>query len=272
MSSNVASWSTSVIRWAGSKRRIIPIITTLAPPIYERYVEPFCGSATVLFAIRPTSAYLGDINPELINALRMIREQPDELYSELSAAPVTICYYNNLRAKAYQHCSDFDRAVRFLYLNRYCFNGVYRTNRSGHFNVPMGKKTGQLPPRASFLRCADTLKGAELFAGDFSTTIDQCKENDFVYLDPPYVKNGARNRGEYGVGSFVSADIGRLISQLHLLDDRNVKFLLSYANENELLKKLPPRWNIRTIEVGRHISGFRAAEHHTSEILVRNYQ
>lgn len=268
---NVGERGASIIRWAGSKKKILPLLSAMAPLNYARYIEPFCGSAALLFYLKPRSAFLGDINFDLINALVAIRDHPADLYAALAAVHVSKESYYRIRAAKPEPANVFEQAVRFLYLNRYCFNGIYRTNRLGQFNVPMGERTGGLPPKELFLSCSSVLKGADLLVGDFCETLDYATANDFVYLDPPYVKEGTRNRGEYGVGSFIIADIERLMTRLHQLDVSGVRFLLSYANHDAFVCKLPSHWEVHKIEVGRHISGFCAKQHHASEILVRNY-
>jgi DNA adenine methylase len=120
------------------------------------------------------------------------------------------------------------RAARFVYLNRHCLNGVYRTNRSGNFNVPRGRDTGTLPPLQVFKDSASALQRASLRAGDFESVLNGTRAGDFVYLDPPYSKADERYSGEYGYGAFSSTDFGRLLAQLERINELGATFLLSY--------------------------------------------
>src|SRR5207249_4249691 len=130
-------------------------------------------------------AILGDVNPELMNAYEMLRGHPWQLWRRATAFSQKASVYYVLRRVDPEGLSPLDRAARFIYLNRYCFNGVYRTNRRGQFNVPRGHSTGGIPPPQSFYRCSVALRAAALIRADFSTTLADAKAHDFVYLDPP---------------------------------------------------------------------------------------
>jgi DNA adenine methylase len=270
VSLRIGQHGSSVIRWAGSKRQLLPYLLANIPGGFHRYVEPFCGSATLFFAIRPRCSILADLNQELITALLFIKEAPAETHEAVCTLCPSKSVYERLRELDPIDLSPFRRAVRFLYLNRYCFNGVYRTNRSGRFNVPMGKKTGRVPSRENYLQCAEALQSATLVRDDFSTTLARCGPGDFVYLDPPYYKTG-RHRGEYGPIAFTSQDLERLVHALIALDKLGAQFLLSYSDTPILQDMLPRLWNTSLLRVQRHVSGFRATSHHVDEILVKNY-
>ena len=126
-----------------------------------------------------------------------------------------------------------ERAARFIYLNRYCFNGVYRTNRRGLFNVPRGIKTGKLPSLEEFRECSRCLNRADVLAADFFTLALKAKRGDFFYLDPPYPTTQRPTHGECGYGSFSSADLPRLIHALQIIDRKKASFVLSYAANAE---------------------------------------
>ena len=183
--------------------------------------------------------------------------------------PKTKAHYYALRKRLPSDLNDIDRAARFVYLNRNCFNGVYRTNRAGWFNVPRGRKTGELPTALQFVRCSNALRNAELFHCDFESSAMQARKGDFVYLDPPYAKRGARRRGEYGYSSFNTCDLDRLSRCLHDLNGKGVIFLLSYADCRES-REIARDWHSRKLFVRRHVAGFRKHRARVREILISN--
>jgi len=263
-------FSKPIFRWAGSKRKLLPILIKNIPNSYNQYVEPFCGSACLFFAVNPKKAILGDMNSELISTYQAIRKYPSEIAKLASNIPNDKKTYLEIRAQPQDSLDVVSRAVRFIYLNRYCFNGVYRTNLRGEFNVPMGSRTGGIPSELRFLNCAEALNTADLYSGDFETVFSHLKDGDFLYVDPPYSKPGSKHGGEYGPGSFQYSDIERLLSFLIRADQRGVNFLLSYSNEADLIAALPNNWMVREIKVKRHVSGFSQYRLDASEILISN--
>ena len=156
------SGTAPVFRWAGSKRKVLPQLLQCVPKEYARYVEPFAGSGCLFFALRPSIAVLGDINADLIGAYLVIRDHPRLVARAAHGFKRDRDTYYRLRSTAPDSLIPVERAARFVYLNRYCFNGVYRVNRSGLFNVPMGTRTGGIPCESDFYRCSLALKRAEL--------------------------------------------------------------------------------------------------------------
>jgi DNA adenine methylase len=150
-----------------------------------------------------------------------------------------------------------------------CFNGVYRTNRLGEFNVPRGSRTGGIPDEATFYRCSVALRAADLRVGDFDSCLVDAGPKDFVYLDPPYSASDRSRYGEYGYGSFSETDAPRLLDCLRRLDDIGTAFLLSYAASPTTLKQLS-RWNCVRHLVRHHISGFARHRAIVEEVLVTN--
>ena len=122
------------------------------------------------------------------------------------------------------------RAARFIYLNRLCFNGLYRTDQKGRFNVPYGTRTGRFPTEAHLYRCSVALRDADLRCGDFAETTSDAGQGDFVYLDPPYTRSPEHAYGVYGYGSFSAEDMSRMLTALHSLDRAGATFLFSYAD------------------------------------------
>lgn len=150
-----------LLRWAGSKRKLLRKLSPYWTADYERYIEPFAGSAALFFALRPPRAILNDINTELIQALSTIRDNPNQVYEELLQFRVNESTYYRLRSLNSSLLSATRRAARFFFLNRFCFNGIYRTNLAGHFNVPFAaQKTRKLPSWDQFSASAESLKSA----------------------------------------------------------------------------------------------------------------
>lgn len=261
-----------LIRWAGSKKKLIPLLKANMPKTFNKYIEPFCGSACLYFSLRPTKAVLSDINKELIVSYKTIKKDSKKITERLLGVEKCKTEYLRLRELDPSTLDEVERSYRFIYLNRFCFNGVYRTNREGRFNVPMGTKTGNLPTPAKISDCAKALKGASLIYGDFKKTLKYIEQGDFVYLDPPYTKEGAKNRGEYGHGSFNYQDIPTLISYLEKIDEKGAYFLLSYSCDSALLDLLPSRWYKLELSVNRHVAGFKQHRSIAKEVLVANYE
>ncbi len=257
-----------VIRWAGSKRKLLPNLLELAPKTFGEYFEPFVGSACLFFALNPKRATLGDINKELISAYRTLRRDVHSVVRVVESYPRTKVFYYRLRDKC-TPTTSVERTARFLYLNRFCFNGLYRTNRAGRFNVPRGERTGEIPDVAAFTHAAKMLRGKRLLCADFEETVANVKRNDFVYLDPPYASSGHRDRNEYGLGSFNPSDIPRLLRTLEFIHARGAHFLLSYSTAPDFIAQLPPH-TLRTVSVRRSIASNPAFRSSVPEILLTN--
>ena len=166
--------------------------------------------------------------------------------------------------------SEVERAARFIYLNRFCFNGLYRTNRSGSFNVPYGgRKTGALPSLEQLLSTSDLLSGTELVSGDFSVVLGRVTAGDFVYLDPPFSVTGRRIFKEYDRATFGESDLARLRRSLTALDELGATFLLSYADSPEG-SALADGFLTKRISTRRNIAGFTGSRRNFSELLVTN--
>ena len=263
--------SRSPLRWAGSKRKLLPTLQKLAPANFQRYIEPFCGSLCLYVALKPTSALVGDINEELVYFYRMIAWRPRAIAVATHELADDESTYYELRSQDPQALSSQERAVRFLYLNRYCFNGVYRTNRQGGFNVARGKHMGSIPAVEELVGFGRLMRRATVRRCDFEELVDAAKRGDFIYLDPPYAGRGVRDRGEYGIGAFKEADLDRLAETLHQASGRGVKVLLSYTDMPEIRRRFR-LWNVTTLDVTRNVAGFASARGSVSELILRNFE
>lgn len=260
-----------ILRWAGSKRKLLNVLEQSVPKRFNTYYEPFAGSAVLFFRLSCKSAVLGDLNPEVALTYQAVREDSDVVAEILYGIPATAPAYYELRALNPEVLTDSQRAARLIFLMKSCFNGVYRTNKQGKFNVPLGSRFYKLPSRQELKEASLLLNRATMLCGDFEKTLSKCREGDFVYLDPPY-SDSSRFRGEYSYeGSFSQDDEDRLIDICHHLTRKRVSVLLSFKWKAELLLKLRG-WECQQIQARRSVSGFAAARGFSSEILSRNFK
>jgi len=166
--------------------------------------------------------------------------------------------------------APIEAAARFVYLSRFCFNGVYRTNRDGAFNVPRGINTGNIPSDAEFYRSSIALRAAELRDCDFDACLKDVRAGDFVYLDPPYGSSTRDCYGEYGYDCFSEHDLERLIKCLQHINSVGAWFLLSFRASEDLTRRVT-QFNTVNVDVRRHVAGFARSRAIAREVLVRNY-
>lgn len=259
------------LRWAGSKKQLLPKLKSFWPEDEQnRYIEPFAGSSVLYFSLQPSMAILGDLNTELIEMLRSVRAFPEKVTDCLKRLPKGKRAYYRVRAMEPTSLCNVERAARFIYLNHYCFNGLYRTNKIGQFNVPVGRHKG--PHTLDFnliWLAAEQLQRAFLVDGDFAETLQHARAGDFVYLDPPYAREGVRSFTEYDPLSFSTADLGRLAASLTDLDKKGATFVLSYANCAEA-RHIGARWHTRRVWARRNIAGFSGSRKGVTELLISN--
>jgi DNA adenine methylase len=238
-----------------------------------RYVEPFAGSACLFFELKPKKAILGDSNRDLIELYRAVKKDPETLFERLAAIPRDAETYYKWRAKTVSQQDVETRALRFLYLNRNCFNGIYRTNTNGDFNVPFGGKNGRPLGelmRDDYLRAAKHLKRARLVEGDFANTLESVQRGDFVYLDPPFAVSSRRVFTQYGKKIFDTSDVDRLAVELRRVDKIGAEFLVSYADCIEA-RALAAEWHATKFFVRRNVAGFSGDRRRAGEWLISNF-
>lgn len=257
------------LRWAGSKRKQVKRLAVFFSPKHHRYIEPFAGSACLFFELCPSVAILGDNNRGLIGVYRQVRDNPERLYRRLYRIGRDPDTYYRWREMDDRKLDPETRAVRFLYLNRNCFNGIFRTNANGHFNVPCGRHAGAYPTKDDLLRCSELLRHAKLIAGDFETTLGHVRAGDFVYLDPPFAVQSRRVFREYGARSFETGDIPRLAKALSTIHAYGADFLVSYADCSEA-RILAREWNAIRLPIQRHVAGFAGHRNKAYEWLITN--
>jgi DNA adenine methylase len=236
-----------------------------------RYVEPFVGSGAFFFSAAPEIAVLGDMNGELIQTYRAVRDDPEGVSKQLRTMRRSKTTYLLLRSQEPRRLSACRRAARFIYLNRYCFNGLYRTNMEGRFNVPYAPtKAGSLPKQQQLVATAERLAKATLLHADFERVVTrQAQPGDFIYLDPPFAVANRRIFRQYNRMTFGFDDLYRLVNVLHCLDRLGAYFVLSYAVCTESLLAFQP-WHVRRLMTQRNIAGFAGHRRRAAELLVTN--
>lgn len=259
------------LRWAGSKRKLLPQLSPYWQKGFKRYVEPFMGSASLFCATKPASALLSDINKDLVATFVTVRDHPRAVYNRLSKIPKGKRSYNRLRSIDPSTLNAFDRAARFIFLNRFCFNGIYRTNTAGAFNVPYAPSgTGPLPSWKEFLATTHCLKPATILCADFEKVINRhVRKGDFVYLDPPYAVENRRIFRQYDPQTFGLDDLKRLCKALNTITNRGAKFVLSYAYSPEGIFYFR-KWKSKKVFIQRNVSGFAEHRRTAAELIVTN--
>src|ERR1051326_1076236 len=263
----------SFLRWAGSKRLLLNELANYWPGRDAAYFEPFAGSACLFFHLEPHRAVISDLNTELIGTYQQMQRDVERVIECFRRLVKGERAYYSIRKQNPRQLQPAEAAARFIYLNRYCFNGLFRTNLDGNFNVPYGppkRPLGVVEFEQRLRNAARLLKRARCVAADFESIIDRVGPGDFVYLDPPYAVTHARVFAEYLPTSFAPSDLPRLSNVLDRIDTAGAIFLLSYADSPEA-PQLSKRWRGRRVASRRNISGFVGARRVASEMLVSNF-
>lgn len=271
------------IKWAGGKTQLISQYADYFPARYLNYYEPFVGGGAIFFHLQPTSAVLFDINLELVNVYRCVRDQLEELVDRLEEhhEQHSSEHYYAVRAAMqisksedwFAQGSNVDRAARFIYLNKTCFNGLYRENSKGHFNVPLGSYKNPAIYDPEILR-ADSiaLQSAEIQPGSFDQVLQYAHtSDDFVYFDPPYYPiSPTSNFTAYNRYAFGEEKQIQLRDVVKELSDRGVKVMLSNS-DCEFVRDLYQDFNIHTIHATRNINCNAEKRGKITEVLVTTY-
>jgi DNA adenine methylase len=262
-----------ILRWAGSKKRSLPKILPYLPQEYDRYIEVFAGSACLFFRIAQHRAIIADNNVELMRFYTTISVHPKRVYQRFLSIPRTEQAYYTIRSLFGHERGDITRAAHFLYMNRNCFNGIYRTNNKGKFNVPFAsRRVPYYPTEQDIVEAAALLSHATITCDDFEAVCNQnVRKGDFVYLDPPYYVPSKRVFREYSSAPFSRADFDRLQRTLNDIDRKGAYFLLSYPTCH-LATALVGRCNDTAINVRRTIAGAVSSRGRTRESLIYNYR
>ncbi len=262
----------SFLKWAGGKRWLVDQHNRLFPYVYERYVEPFLGGGAVFFYLQPHNALLADSNEELINLYRVIQSSPSQLQALLRRYQQNHSPSFYYKTRRHRPSKRLQRAARFLYLNRVCFNGLFRVNLRGEFNVPVGTKTQVTYPSGYLKQISQILKPACIVAADFEDILDKTVAGDFVYVDPPYtVMHNNNNFVKYNDVLFSWADQVRLAACVRRASRRGALILVSNANHKSILKLYSGFGSNQVLTRASRLAGDPDARRMTSEVAFRNY-
>jgi len=274
--------ATPFLKWVGGKGKLRHALSALMPAGVElmRHVEPFMGGGAMFFARAPERALLCDINPDLVRTYETVRDHAGELVRELSKLAKQHdkdSYYAvrdrfNQRPPRLSHKLEVERAAMFIYLNKTCFNGLYRVNRKGEFNVPMGayKNPGILDADNLFAASA-RLARADIRCASFETLLSEARPGDFVYMDPPYEPvSRTANFTSYAQDGFSQADQTRLRDVFRELDRRGAKLMLSNSDV-PFIRELYRGFRIDTVMAPRAVSCDASTRGPVQEVVVRNY-
>jgi DNA adenine methylase len=261
------------LKWAGGKGQLIQQYTPYFPTIYETYYEPFLGGGAIFFHLLPQRSVLTDINPELVNVYRSIRDQVEPVIAWLKKHESAHSYEYYYQMRANPGTTSVERAARLIYLNRTCFNGLYRENSQGMFNVPMGRYKNPRICNPDLLRSVSlALKQTRLEVRPFDAILSEAKTSqDFVYFDPPYHPISATsNFTAYNRYSFHQADQIKLRDTAVELANRGVKVMLSNS-DCPFIRELYQNFTIHTITAMRAINSNAEKRGKITEVLVTSY-
>ncbi|HKI83504.1 MAG TPA: Dam family site-specific DNA-(adenine-N6)-methyltransferase [Candidatus Krumholzibacteria bacterium] len=264
------------LRWAGGKRRLINYLQSYLPDdVSDRtYREPFLGAGSLFLEVGPKSAVLSDLNEDLIETFRQVRARPDLIFRYLQRHASLDCEEHYYRVRdAYNGATMYSaaQAARFIYLNRTCFNGIFRVNKSNEFNVPYGKLTKPLFPSAAHLEwIAAALECAKLQSLDYVDALSDAAAGDFVYLDPPYPPlNGTSFFRHYTPERFGKADQATVAAWVKRLSARGCLIMVSNADTPDI-RELYAGFEISTVPVTRYVSA-KNVKHAVRELVITNY-
>ncbi len=270
-----------IVKWVGGKRQLLEEIASVLPPSYNTYFEPFLGGGALLFYMQPKKAVVNDLNSDLINTYNVVKANVDELIHSLSTHKNTADYFYSLRdidrCENFDNLSNIDKASRFIYLNKTCYNGLYRVNSLGQFNSPFGYYKNPnivnapvLKAVSEFLNCNDI----KFFSCDFEEILKLPKKGDFVYLDPPYdpISETANFTG-YNESGFNKDAQTRLKKACDELDKKGVHFLLSNSATEYIINLYGanPNYIIKQISAKRAINCQADKRNTVKEVLIYNY-
>lgn len=264
---------TPILKWAGSKRRLVPELLARMPKKYGRYFEPFAGGAALFFALAPERAVLGDVSPDLVATYKAVASDPSAVVRSLRrhAAAHTPRHYYDLRDR-WRHRSTWSstrRAAAFIYFNKTCFNGLWRVNRAGNFNVPLGRYADPPICEPENLHAAHgVLQGAELKSADFRSTVADVERGDVVYFDPPYVPlSKTSSFTSYSRDGFSLDDQKALAETARQLVARGVH-VIATNSDVPLVRKLYKGFRIESVEVPRSINSNVSGRGSVREVII----
>lgn len=245
-----------ILKWAGGKTQMLADLLPKVPSSYGRYIEPFFGGGAMFFALRPEKAIISDSNPELINLYQQVADNVDNVIKLLEKYENTSEMFYETREQDWTKLSRAEAAARTIYLNKTCFNGLYRVNKNGQFNVPFGKyKNPNICDKKGLKAASEVLKKAEIINGDYLFVLEKyAKPGDFIFLDPPYLPiSESSDFKRYTKEQFYEEDHINLAKMVDILHKRGCYIILTNSN-HPLVHKLYASYSIEVIQTKRHIS------------------
>lgn len=268
-----------VVKWVGGKRQLLDAITPLLPKRITSYCEPFLGGGAVFFAIQPKRAIINDLNEDLMTVYAVIRDEVESLIESLRKHENNAEYFYAIRdidrdKETYRNLSSVEKASRLIYLNKTCFNGLFRVNSSGEFNSPYGRYRNPNIVNETVLRAVNKyFNSVELtfYSEDFAETLNRVPRGGFVYLDPPYdpVSDTANFTG-YNKGGFDRNEQTRLKECCDELTKRGIKFMLSNS-ATEFIKNLYCDYRLTIVKAKRAINSNASKRGAVEEAIITNY-
>lgn len=264
------------LKWAGGKGKLVNELLKKLPPTIHCYHEPFVGGGALFFAIKPARASLSDINDELVTTYQVVRDNLYELIEHLSHHRYERDYFYEVRGwdrlPDYHLRTPAQRAARFIFLNKTCFNGLYRVNGRGHYNVPFGDYAAPVILDIDNLtRCHLALQGKEIGVASYLAIEERAQPGDLVYFDPPYAPLSATSSFTgYTAGGFDHDDQKNLRDLCLRLDKKGVYFILSNSSAPAIFE-LYQSFSIERIGVARAINAMGGGRGKVDEVVVRNF-
>lgn len=268
-----------VLKWAGGKRQLLDTLIPLVPRDYSVYCEPFVGGGALFFALQPQSACINDVNHELIRVYTVIKNDVDALIEQLKQFQNNKDQFYEIRSwdrnkDKYTHLSDIEKAARIIYLNKTCFNGLFRVNASGEFNVPFGNYANPNIVNEPVLRAISFyFNNSEIVfnAVDYAEILKNLPDNAFVYLDPPYDPvSVTANFTSYTKDGFSRDEQIKLRKCCDELNERGIKFMLSNSATDFICDQYS-KYNIEIISAKRLVGADASKRGRIQEVIVRNY-
>ena len=259
------------LRYAGGKAGLLKDLYKHVPSDFNRYYEPFAGGSALFFSLTPSDALLSDFNGELMNAYRAVRDDLEGLMELLRPCPNEEAFYYEMREKHPMELSPLEAAARFIYLNKTCFNGIYRVNSKNEFNVPFANlKSPSICDESTLRLSSKTLQGVEILASSFEEVLKLPQEGDFVYMDPPYIPVSSTSFVDYCKNGFGMDRQEELAGCFRDLTERGVKCVLSNADV-EWIRETYKDFNIFEVMAKRSINSNGAGRGKVGELIVRNW-
>jgi DNA adenine methylase len=268
------------LKWAGGKRQLVPEITArYLPTVYNTYYEPFLGAGALLLELQPDQAVINDSNSELINCYEVLRDSVEELIEYLGQHKNEEGYYYEIRGwdrtQEFKNRTAIERASRIMFLNRTCYNGLFRVNSQGQFNVPFGSYRNPNIVNETTLRAVSHyLRNAHIriLNGDFQEAVKDAKKGDFIYFDPPYDPvSETASFTNYDANGFSKDEQIRLKLTFDQLVERGCNVLLSNACTNFIIE-LYQSYRIEKVAAARAINSNALKRGKVDEVLVMNYE